>query len=351
MTPEGFIEFIDRVLARGLHFLQHPGVAADRTLAENDQRARQNIGALHRDRNRNLLVGTAQIIVRAHADTLAAVNVHRIIDHLAHALGGVIFRDRRQHRGFLAQIECTGGDGAGGIHQIGHRADPRQRLFDAFEFADLRLELLAHARVSARGEAGDFAGRDRLRRQRDGAARRQTFHQHAPALTDHFLAADYPVHRDEYILAPIRAVHEGGVEGHMAATDIHAFVAGGNQGTGDAEIGFAAEQFIRVKTFEGETEDSRHRAERDVALLPGDTQAQRFLAFVYFTANNADVRHGSGIRPGLRRGQRKARYLQTLGQSRQVVILLRFGAVVHQQFAGTQGIRHHHRHGRCRRAS
>ena len=54
-------------IARGLHFLQHERMAADRALAEDDEVAREDVRAFDRDADRHRLVAAAEIIARARA--------------------------------------------------------------------------------------------------------------------------------------------------------------------------------------------------------------------------------------------------------------------------------------------
>ena len=229
MSPERFIKCIDAVFAGRFHFFQDPWVTTNRALTKNNQRAGKNVGTFNGNRNRNLLIGATQIIIRPHTNPFAAVNIHRVVNHVTHGFGSVVFRDRGKYRWFLAQIESSRGDGADSIDQIGGGTNSCQRLFNTLKFTNRHFELLAHARIGARGKARHFARRNRLRRQRNGAASGQAFHQHAPTLADHGLATDHPIHRDEHIFAMVRTVHERRVQCHVAATNIHTGVIGRNQ--------------------------------------------------------------------------------------------------------------------------
>jgi hypothetical protein len=124
--------FSIRVLRR-LHFRQQVGMAADGALAEDDQRAGQDVGAFDGDADRHLLVGAAEEVRRAEADALAADDVHAVIDHLAGALGDVVLGDGRDHRRLFAEIDGAGRHLAHGVHHVGVGADAGQRLLDAFE--------------------------------------------------------------------------------------------------------------------------------------------------------------------------------------------------------------------------
>ena len=80
-------------------------MAAECTLPEDDEAPRQDIGALDRDRYRNLHVRRAEEVRRSHADTLAAGDVHGVDDDAAASIGEVILRDRREHGRLLAAVD------------------------------------------------------------------------------------------------------------------------------------------------------------------------------------------------------------------------------------------------------
>ena len=56
--------------------------------------------------DRQLHVRGAEEVRRAHADALAADDVHAVVDDLARALGQMVLGDGRQHRGLLAEIDA-----------------------------------------------------------------------------------------------------------------------------------------------------------------------------------------------------------------------------------------------------
>ncbi|MCY1510491.1 hypothetical protein D9M68_448700 [compost metagenome] len=128
----------------------------------------------------------------------------------------------------------------------------------------------------------------------------------------------------------------------MTPADLHAGGVGGNQREADAEVFFVAQQVFRVVGLEGEAEQRGHRAEGDVALLPGQAQADDFLALPLAPADDAYIRHGAGVRPGQRTGQGEAGDVLAARQARQVTLALQVGAVVQQQFGRAQGVGHHH---------
>jgi hypothetical protein len=230
------------------------------------------------------------------------------------------------------------------------RGDAAERFLHAFELADRGLELAAHARIGA-GEAHQRLGAaDRGGRQRDRPARGEAAHQHHPALARVVAPADDPVDRHEHVLAGVRAVLEHRVERQMAPADVHAGGVGGHQGAGNAQIAFPAQQLVGIVKAESQTEQRGDRPERDVALVPGDAHAEHFLALPHAFAHHAGIRNRGGIRPGFRAGEREARHLQALRQARQVMLLLLVGAVVQQQLARPERVRHHHRDRRGARA-
>src|SRR5690606_29909548 len=80
MGPEGFVERIETALLilvfERQHFLQQIRMTADRALAENDQVARQDIRAFHRDADRDRAIEIAEIILRPVDHRLTGMNVH-----------------------------------------------------------------------------------------------------------------------------------------------------------------------------------------------------------------------------------------------------------------------------------
>src|ERR1044071_9717447 len=84
MTEERPIELIDTPrairIAGGIHLPQHEWMAAHRALAEDDEIAREQVRALDGDRDRHGLVAAGEVVVRAEADALPAMHVHRIAD-------------------------------------------------------------------------------------------------------------------------------------------------------------------------------------------------------------------------------------------------------------------------------
>jgi hypothetical protein len=69
-------------------------------LPKDDHGTCENVRAFDGDRNRNLLVGAAQVIVRPHANTFAAVYIHGVVDDLPRTLGQMVFRNCRITDGF-----------------------------------------------------------------------------------------------------------------------------------------------------------------------------------------------------------------------------------------------------------
>ena len=62
------------------HFLEQIGMAADRALAELDQAAGDDVGALDRDADGHRAIEAAEIVERAFMMRLAAVHVHGVVD-------------------------------------------------------------------------------------------------------------------------------------------------------------------------------------------------------------------------------------------------------------------------------
>ena len=55
-------------------------MAADRALAEQDQAAGDDVGALDRDADRHRAIEAAEVVERAFLHRLAAVDVHGVVD-------------------------------------------------------------------------------------------------------------------------------------------------------------------------------------------------------------------------------------------------------------------------------
>ena len=151
-------------------------------------------------------------------------------------------------------------------------------------------------------------------------------HQHLPALADLVDAADDVVHRNEDVLAPVRAVLEHVHRRQMAAADADAGQVGRHQRERDADVVALADQVIGIAQLEGEAQHGRDRAERDVALVPVQPDAERLLALEGAAADHAVVDHRGGVRSGLRAGQAEAGDFLAAGKPRQPVVLLRLGA-------------------------
>src|SRR2546430_9089635 len=65
----------------------------------------EDVGALDRDRDGQLLVDAPEEVVGAEADSLAAEDVHRVVDHRAPALGEVVFDDRRRSEEHTSELQ------------------------------------------------------------------------------------------------------------------------------------------------------------------------------------------------------------------------------------------------------
>src|SRR4249920_3432648 len=106
-------------------------MAADRTLAEDHQAARHDVGALDRDRDRRALPAAADIVLRAELDALAAVYVDDVLGNLTGEFGAVVLRDRRRYRRFLAAIDRRSSRQRQRTHLVRVAADARERFLDA----------------------------------------------------------------------------------------------------------------------------------------------------------------------------------------------------------------------------
>lgn len=177
-------------------------------------------------------------------------------------------------------------------------------------------------------------------RQGDAAAHRQAFDQHLPALTGHLLAADQVAERDEDILAEDRTIHERRADRVVTTADVHAVGVARNQGTGDADVFHVTQQVLGVEHAEGQADHGGDRCQGDPALLEVQADADDFLALMHAATHDAGVRDGGRVTAGTRAGQAETRNLATIGQTRQVVVLLFFAAVLEQQLARAEGVGH-----------
>ena len=151
MIPERAVEGIEParliVIFQSEHFLENIGMAADRSLAELDQAARNDIGAFHSYADRDSAIEAAEVVVRPFHDRLAAVHIHRVVDRDTQAFSGLRFHDRGNDRRLVAGVECSTSHSPRGIDQIRRTGEPSEPLLDGLEFADRDMELLADPRV------------------------------------------------------------------------------------------------------------------------------------------------------------------------------------------------------------
>ena len=344
VTEDRLVERREVVRGDGLDFLVHERMAADRALAVDDHRARQDVRAFDRDADRHGVPRARERVARTALDRAAGADVHRVGNHLAHRVGEIGLADVAGHGGFLAGIERAAGQRARRGHQIREPGDARERLLDAFEAADRRVELLAHGGVRAADARGHLRGADAERRQRDRAPGGERFHQHAPALADAVAPADDDfVERHAHVGADDRTVLERHAHRIVAQADLDAGRVARDQRAGDAAIFLVAEQLVRIFQAEREADQRRDRRQRDVALVPVEAQADDVLAVDVARLDDAFGLRRRRVGAGFGSGQREARNLLAGGEARQVALLLLVGAVVEQQLAGPERVRHHHR--------
>ena len=103
------------------------------------------------------------------------------------------------------------------------------------------------------------------------------------------------------------------------------------------------EQVIGIVEMEGEAEQRRDRRERDVALVPGQADAEGLLAVDHLLDDDADVAHARRIRAGMRAGEREARHFLPGREAVEVLLLLRRRAVLFEQLARPERVGHHDR--------
>src|SRR5690606_15694722 len=109
---------------------------------------------------------------------------------------------------------------------------------------------------------------------------------------------------------------------------VHARMIGGNEGDGDADVLALAEMVFGIEQTEREADERRDGAERDVALFPGEANAEHFLALMHAARHIADIAHGRRIRARGRAGEREAGNFEALRETWQKVVLLLGRAVL-----------------------
>ena len=243
----------------------------------------------------------------------------------------MVLEDGGRYGRLFAAVDGTGGDAARGIHDVAVAQHAGQQCFNALEPTHRQAELLADAGIGAGSPHTRHRATGGTGGQRDAAPHRQLFDEHAPALAGHCHTADQTVERHEHVMALDGAVLEGDVEREMATANLDARRIARQQCAADADVGLGADQMIRVKQAEGQADDRGHRCQRDVTLVEVEADAQHFIALVHTAAHHTGIANRGCIRPDRGAGQRKAGHFLTACQARQVVVLLGFGAVVHQQ--------------------
>src|SRR5690554_2014942 len=333
VAVEDAVEFLGSLVfvfhAGRFDFLDDKRMTADSALAEDHQAAGQYIRAFYGNADGHGLVGTGQEVAGAGDYATASNDIHGVVDYFPHQVSVAVFQHSGWHRWPNAPVQHAGGQQAGGIHHVGVAGNGLQGFLNPFKLADGAAELLPGVGVGAGGQAGQLAGAGAEGGQGDGAADGQAFQQHFPALAEHVLAADDLFHGNKDFIAPGGTVHEYRVHGQVAGARVHSVGIPGYQHTGHANVVVAAQQFFRVIDLDGQADQGRHRGQGDVALVPGDLQAQYFLAVPFALADDALIRNGAGIGAGHRGCEGKAGNLFATGQARQVVLLLVVGAVVH----------------------
>ena len=345
MAPEDIVEDLDAAFLVGVaqrQDLRHQiGMRANGALPEDDQIARQDVGALDRDGDGHGAVQGAQVIAGAVHDGAARVHVHGVVHRHAHALGGVVFHDARHHRRLDALIERGARQAARGFDQIGVAGQTGQPFLHALELADRDAELLAHPRIHAGGVRAHRRGGGRQRRQRNAAPGGQCAHQHLPALPGALDAADQRIQRHKNVAARVGPVLEHLHGGQVAPADLDAGRVGGNERHRDADILGPAQDAVGVRHLERQPQHRGHRPQRDVALVPIEPDADELPPIHDLAAHDAGIHHRGRVRAGFGTGQAKARDFPAVGKPWQPVIALRLRAELHEQFARPQRVRHH----------
>ena len=330
-------------IARRRHLAQHERVAAHRALAEDDEIAGEEIGALDRNGDRHDLVAAAEIVARPEADALAAVHVHGVVGDLAAHLRDVILEHCGGNRGLFPAVDGARGDRARRVHDVGEPGHARDHRLDALEPAHRRVELAADARVGAGRPHRGFRGAGGVGGERDAAPDRELLHEHPPAAAGHLGAADDEVERHEHIASLDGAVLERHVERKVTAADGDARGVARNERAGDADVGLAAQELLGIEHPEREADHGRHRGEGDVALGEVELEPDDLPTLPGAAAHHPGVGNGARVGAGARSGEREARHFFPAREAGQVIALLLLGAVVVEELRGPERVRHRHR--------
>ena len=127
-------------------------------LPVDDHGSCEDIGPFDGDSNRDRLIRLREDVAGASADCCAGLNIHRVVEYLAHRFCEVRLCDGGDDRRAFTRVDRTGGQGARGAHQIGQSADSRERLLDALEPANRNIELLTHCCIRANAARGELSG-------------------------------------------------------------------------------------------------------------------------------------------------------------------------------------------------
>ena len=347
MAEEGAAKGFGIPLRQGADLLLGVGVAADHPLAEEDQRAGEDVRPLDGDADRRPGVAVREEVARPPAEPGAAEDVHAVEHEAAQELGLLELHHRRDHGGLVAGIDGAAGVDPGGLHQVGEAGDAGERLLDPLEAADGRAELPAHGRVGA-GDAGHPLGAAHgLRRQRDRPPRRERLHQHLPPPARAGRAADHGVERHHHVVALGGAVGEGDAQRIVAPADLDAGGRGGYEDAGDPHVLPMPKEVLRIAQPDGEAQQGGDRGEGDVALPPTQPQGE---PAVPGAEDDPFGGERGGVGAGLGLGEGEAGDLLAAGEAGEVEAALLPGAVGQEELGRADRIGDEH-HGRERQRS
>ncbi len=132
----------------------------------------------------------------------------------------------------------------------------------------------------------------------------------------------------------------------MATADLDARQIGRDERARDPQVLLGAQEVLGVVQAKRQPDDGRDRPEGDVALAPGETDAEDLLAAEPAATHDTRAPGRRGVAPGLGTRQGEARDLLAGREARQVVPLLLLRPVAHEELRGSEGVGHHDRDGR-----
>mmetsp|Transcript_7855 Transcript_7855/g.15711 ORF Transcript_7855/g.15711 Transcript_7855/m.15711 type:complete len:227 (-) Transcript_7855:354-1034(-) len=204
------------VALKGVNQLEHMGVATGKTLADDLEGPRHDIGTLNGDGNRDGHVSVPNKISISQYNGRTGRNIHALLDDAASALRTILLHDGRYDHGCLVVVHdgvhhiatCDADEGVGGALC--------KSLLNAAKLSDWGAELFPNSRVGTDSSSHGAPRTDRGCRERDSTSLSKALDEHVPAVARTFLSTEDALHGHPYVLAFNGPIHEGSRKGHVA---------------------------------------------------------------------------------------------------------------------------------------